>query len=320
MKKLLILLLFIPVFIGSCSKDDDSDTGHGKLIIPQFGTANLVSKNPFTGILIIAPAEGEGAVYYGNYNAKGQISPVHALYTVSNGSIVHDNIPVRLPAGQYNLVYWGMPKNNPADSTYSDVAVIEPVYIVGNDMNNMFYGLRKHSVPDTTYYPSFDYVYCLQPTDIGKDQLNASLQRATAGIKVTLTDKDGGQINENIAFVRILVGNIANTLNYFTGKATDFTKTVSFPLTKSEDGKEMSANSTVMVFPSAPNPSITLILTLLDGKEKIYRQSLQNTLDAGTRLTLTASIGDIFVEETGSNGFEVTNWNEKSETINFGDN
>lgn len=318
MKKLIYLVMFLPTIFWSCSKDDDKkEPEPTDLVSPEFASVSLSTQSPFSGILIVAPAEGDGSIYYGNYNAAGQLSAIHALYTISKGAIAQSNTPLRLPAGPYNLVYWGVPLNTAADSSYSLVAVNEPAYQIGTDMKNMSYRLRPYSRPDTTYYPVFDYVYSVEPIKVGTEKMSTVLTRVTAGIRVTLRDKDGGALNPLIAGARIQIGSIANALNYYTAEPSDFTKTISFPLDKSADGTQMSANSTVMLFPSAPNPELTILLTLTNGKVKVYRQPLGNTLSAGTRLTLTASIGEIFVEETTANGFEVTNWKEESENINI---
>lgn len=320
MKKLVLLLMLLPAAFWSCSSDDDDDkkdVDPSKLITPEFASVSLSTQSPFSGILMIAPAQGDGSIYYGNYNAAGTLSDIHALYTISRGTIVQSNIPLRLPAGAYNLVYWGVPVNTKADSTYSIVAVNEPAYVVGKDMKQMEYTLRPYSKPDTTYYPVFDYVYSQEPLQVGTEKMSTVLTRVTAGLRVTLQGKNGGALNPVIAGARIQVGSIASTLNYYTAQASDFTKTVSFPLDKSADGTQMSANSTVMLFPSGPQPELTILLTLTNGQTKVYRQSLDHTLSAGTRLTLTASIGEIFVEETTSNGFEVTDWKENSENINI---
>lgn len=321
MKKLTGLLLFLPALWMSCSNDNDDwkeDPSH--LVTPEFAEANIGTNNPYTGTLIVTPAQGNGSIYYGNYDSKGNRTSIHALYVISKGSIWTSNFPIRLPIGNYTFVYWGIPQNTSADSTYTNVAIHEPVYVMGTDMHDMSYRLRAYGISDTTCYPVFDYVYAIQPMRVGTDKMSAELRRVTAGFRITLTAENGQPINENIASVRVLIGSIASTLDYYTAEPSDFTKTVSFPLTRSADGMQMSANSTVMVFPSAPDPLLTLVLTLNNGKQKIYRQALTNTLSAGTRLSLTASIGEIYVEETDSNGFEISNWKEETETIHFPDN
>ena len=79
-------------------------------------------------------------------------------------------------------------------------------------------------------------------------------------------------MDASIASARILVGNIASRLDYYTAEASDFTKTVAFPLTMSTDSMSMSANSTVMVFPSSDNPPLTIMLTLKNGLVKRFRK------------------------------------------------
>lgn len=321
MKKLIGLVLFLPALWMSCSNDDDEWKGDtDQLVTPEFAEANIGSDTPYTGLLIVTPAQGNSSIYYGNYDSKGSRTSFHGTYTINQGSIWTSNFPIRLPIGNYTFVYWGIPQNTSADSTYTAVAINDPSYVMGTDMRTMSYRLRAYGGADTTYYPVFDYVYSLEPMKVGTDKMSATLRRVTAGLKISLTAANGQPINENIASASVLIGSIASTLNYYTAEPSDFTKTVSFPLTRSADGMQMSAHSTVMVFPSGPNPQLTLILTLHNGKKKIYRQLLTDSLSAGTRLTLTASIGDIYVEETDSNGFDISNWKEETETINFPDN
>lgn len=324
MKKLISLVLFIPALLGSCSNDDDDNkmkVDPTQLVSPELDMARIGAQNPFSGILYVTPAQGEGSIYFGNYSTAGNRTSLPGVYILNQGAISSTNTPVRLPTGNYTFVYWGIPRNSSVDSTYSHVAVDEPGYIMGTDMKNMYYKLRPYRMGgDTTYYPVFDYVYSTQPMRVGTDKMSATLERVTAGFKIILTDKNGKPLDEHISSVRVLIGTIASALDYYTGQPSDFSKTVSFPLTKSADSMQMSTNSTVMVFPSAPNPPITLVLALNNGSQKIYKQTLTNTLVAGTRLTLTASVGEIYVEETESNGFEITNWREETETIHFPDN
>ena len=304
--------------LTSCSKDDNDPSVHpDKLVSPALEFANVASNNPFTGALEVTPCQANGSIYFGNYTMNGQLTPRYAFYTIGQGEIAVDVAPVRLPVGKYNFVYWGVPVNNPADSTYSPVMVNEPSFVIGTDMSLQSYGLRKYSSPDTTYSPVYDYVHAVQSLHVGTDKMAATLQRVTAGLKVTLTGKNGNPIDGSVKGIRVLVGGIASELNFFTGDPSDMTKTVSFPLTKSADNKVMGTYSTVMLFPSVPNPQVTLVVTLNNGDEKIYRQNLTNTLSAGRRLTLNATIGEIFIEESSTNGFEVTNWTEGTESIDF---
>lgn len=165
--------------------------------------------------------------------------------------------------------------------------------------------------------PVYDYLHAVNPIKVGTDKMQATLKHAVAGLKVTLTNKNGDKMDSNIASARILVGNIASRLNYYTAEPSDFTKTVAFPLSMSADSMSMSANSTVMVFPSSANPPLTILLTLKNGQVKHFQKPLANTLTAGNRLSLTITLGDIYSEETSANGFEVANWTESSETIDI---
>lgn len=229
--------MFLPAIFWSCSKDDDKkDPKPTDLVSPEFASVSLSTQSPFSGILTVAPAEGDDSIYYGNYNAAGELSAIHALYTISQGTITHSNNPLRLPVGPYNLVYWGVPVNTSADSTYSLVAVNEPAYRIGTDMKDMSYRLRPYSAPDTTYYPVYDYVFSVVPIKVGMEKMSTVLTRVTSGIRVTLRDKDGGALNPIIAGARIQIGSIANSLNFYTAEPSDFTKTISFPLDKSTDG------------------------------------------------------------------------------------
>ena len=124
-------------------------------------------------------------------------------------------------------------------------------------------------------------------------------------------------MDSSIASCRILVSSIAGKLNYYTAEPSDFSKTVAFPLTVSGDSLTMSANSTVMLFPSGDAPELSILLNLKNGQEKVYRKPLAGPLAAGTRLVLRISLGDLFVEEGSSHGFEVKDWNEKTESLDF---
>lgn len=229
--------MFFPAIFWSCSKDDDKkEPKTTELVSPEFVSVSLSTQSPFSGILTVTPAEGDGSIYYGNYNAAGELSAIHALYTISQGAITHSNNPLRLPVGPYNLVYWGVPLNTAADSTYSLVAVNEPAYRIGTDMKDMSYRLRPYSASDTTYYPVYDYVFSVEPIKVGTEKMSTVLTRVTSGIRVTLRDKDGGALNPIIAGARIQIGSIANSLNFYTAEPSDFTKTISFPLDKSTDG------------------------------------------------------------------------------------
>lgn len=108
---------------------------------------------------------------------------------------------------------------------------------------------------------------------------------------------------------------IAEKINLYTAEPENKTKTVKFDLVRSVDNTEMS-NAMVMVFPSAPNPLLTLLITLKDGSVHTLSKNLESTLVANTRLTVNIVIGDIFAGGSSGN-FTIDNWNESSETIEF---
>lgn len=315
MKKLVLIALVGVSLFWSCSKDDECGEATVALITPEFRLADIVSEYPFTGALGVAPCEENSSIYFGNYNSSGTRTPIHALYTVGKGNVLPSTNPVRLPSGTYNFIYWGVVQNDTSDPTYPGSRVDEPVYILGEDMNDQYFKLYPNQM-DTTYGPVYDYVYAKQSINIGVDTMGTLLHRVAAGLKVTLSGKDGS-IDPNITSVNVQVGNIAYAINYYTGKASDFSKTISFPLSLSTDGNTLSTNSTVMLFPSAPNPPVTLVITMANGKTQTYRQNLVNTLSPGIRLTLKATIGDILMEETSPGNFNVTGWTEQTETVDF---
>lgn len=314
MKKVVFVMLLWSVLFGSCSKDEDPEI-LDTFISPSFKMADIVSESPFTGALGVTPCVYNSSTYYGNYNSSGKRTPVYALYTVGNGNVLPSSNPIRLPAGMYDFVYWGVTQNNALDPIYPGGRMVEPVFILDTDLADQSFKLYPNPM-DTTYSPVYDYVYAKQSINVGVDTMGTLLHRVAAGLKVVLTAKDG-TISPNIVNVDVQVGNIAYALNYYTGVASDFGKTISFPLIESPDGTEMGTYSTVMLFPSAPNPPVTLVITLSNGFEETYRQTLVNTLLPGTRLTLKATIGDILVEETDAGGFEITGWTEQTEIVDF---
>lgn len=319
MSKLIVYMLTAVMLFASCSKDDDKSVSINpeKLITPELESMAVSNGSAFTGALTVLPCHEDTSIYFGNFTTRDALSPIYATYTIGNGSIANSLQPVKLPLGNYNMVYWGVPKNSAPDSTYGGVAIIDPPLRIGSNLDDLYFALRKESNRDTTYYPVYDFVYAVNPIEIGVGKLKASLKRTVAGLKITLVNRGGAKIDPNIASARILVGSIADRLNYYTAVPEYFSKTVAFPLTMSADSLSMSPNSTVMVFPSGENPLLTIQLILKNGDEKKFQKPLANSLTAGNRLNLTITLGDLFSEETSSDGFEVENWTESSETIDF---
>lgn len=68
--------------------------------------------------------------------------------------------------------------------------------------------------------------------------------------------------------------------------------------------------------PVGDSPLLTIRLTLEDGLVKTYSKPLSAPLAAGNRMTLNITLGKLIVEG-GSDSFDVENWTESSETIDF---
>ncbi len=321
MNKLVFSTLLLSLFLGSCSKDDDCHcVNNDDLISPELAEMMVstgTSTTAFTGVLMVYPCIEDTSLYHGNYSSNGTLVPFNATYTIKDGSIYKASIPVRLPLGDYNFLYWGLAKNSQTDSVYDEAAIREPGLRLGADLLGLYMTLQKDNYQDTTYMPVYDFLHAVNPIKVGTEKMQATLKHATAGLKITLTNKDGDKMNPSIASARILIGNIASRLDYYTAEPSDFTKTIEFPLSMSTDSLSMSANSTVMVFPSADNPPLTILLTLKNGQEKHFSKPLTNALVAGNRLTLNITLGELYSEETSSDGFEVENWTETTENIDF---
>ena len=188
-----------------------------------------------------------------------------------------------------------------------------PGIVKGANLADMYFSLRPYG--DGTYKPVYDLVHAVQETRIGSEELHTGLIRVSAGLIVNLRQKDNAVFNSNVKSVKVQIGGIAEKLNFYTAEPVNQTKTVRFDLSRSEDNTTMS-NATVMLFPSAPNPTLELYITLADNSIHKLTQTLNSSLSANTLLTLNVVIGEILPE--GNPGdFTITDWNEESETIEF---
>lgn len=321
MNKLVFSTLLIAALLSGCSKDDDCRcVTNDDLISPELAEMTVSSggaTTAFTGVLMVYPCLDDSSLYYGNYTNTGSLRPYNAIYSIKDGSVYDASIPVRLPLGDYTFLYWALSRNSQTDSVYDAANITEPGLRLGADLSELYMTMKKGNYQDTTYMPVFDFMHAVSPIKVGTDKMKATLRHASAGLKVILTNKNGDKMNSSIASARILIGNIAYRLDYFTAEPSDFTKTVAFPLDMSADSLSMSTNSTVMVFPSSAKPPLTILLTLKNGQVKHFQKPLANVLTAGNRLNLDITLGDLYSEETSSDGFEVVNWTESSETIDF---
>lgn len=310
----LVVFAVLAAFMASCADDNPPKVvENDDLISPelQMDIATASGQSPLTGILTITPCKAGTSIYFGNY-VNRKLTPLYGYYNVKDGTFYNDaiNRELSLPAGTYNMIYWGTPKYE--EPTYAHPTVIEPIYIIGGDMSKQHFSLLKMPA-DTTYYPTFDLVYAAQPAKIGTENLKASLARVVTGLKVIIKNKDNGILSSSIDSTIVRVTNIAQELNFYTGAPQGNPSTVAFPLVRSVDGTQMS-NATVMLFPSFGKPEFQMTIILKNGTTKNFKQTLNAPMTANSKLTLTLTLGDIFSEES-SGDFTIDNWNEDSQTI-----
>ena len=316
MKKLAFLTV-LALFVTSCHNDDTP-------VAPENPTSDLISpamymgiftrdgNKPFTGVLSVAPCNESTSIYYGNY-VNQKLTPFHGYYFIKDGSVYPNanNQEVSLPAGTYDMVYWGTPQYTEPIYAYPNVR--EPNYSIGEDFAQQDFSLLAIS-NDTTYYPTFDLVHARRPVNVGTEDLDADLHRVVSGLKVTLKGNNGNALSNSITNVEVRVTRIAEKLNFYSAQPEGKSCTVAFPLVRSDDNTEMS-NGTVMLFPSFGTPELQVFITLTNGKVKTFKQTLNAPLEANNKLTLTISIGNI-LEEEDSGSFTVDEWNESNEEIN----
>lgn len=317
MKRLMLFAVIASLMISCVDDENCPEVADAKTLVTPKLYATVENSNntqsPMTGILTIAPCQPNSAIYYGNY-VNGQLTPFYGYYHVSNGDFYDEayNRELSLPAGPYNMVYWGTPQYE--EPIYSNPAVRDPVYVVGSDMSKQTFSMLKMSM-DTTYYPVYDMVYAVKAANVGTENLSAALDRVVAGLKVIVKDKNNGILSSSIDSMRVHVSGISTALNFYTAQPVSTTGTIAFPLVRSTDGTQMS-NATVMLFPSIGKPVFKLLIMLKNGTVKTFQQTLETPMTANTKLTLTLTLGDIFSEES-SGSFTIENWEEQSQTIDI---
>lgn len=306
------LLAGTVLLLAGCKKDNGSGSGTDpdQLITPRLVAAE--HETPFTGALEVFPCKHGTTIYFGNY-FNDRLSFFNALYTIFEGNVYSTPRPITLPIGEYNLIYWGVSQLQ--EPTYISGAIHSPGIGLNNDLSRENYSLREYPGADTTYYPVYDFVFAKQEVDIGAESISVSLQRVVAGLTVLLQKDDHTELDPEIASIDVLIGNIAEELDFATGEPQNQTKTVRFPITI-DDNNMSAVNPIALVFPSAPNPPLTIVLKLKDGTIRTFRTVLNNELKANTKLTVTVNMGEILDSETTAGGFEVNKWEEKSETVN----
>ena len=187
MKKLLLGAISFLVLFSACKDDDNVNSNttppeETQLITPEVRAriADPLYQNPFTGILEIYPCNAETSIYYGNF-INGNKTVFNGYYTILDGHVYGEyNRPLHLPLGTYNMVYWGTPKYD--DPIYNTPAINSPGITQGVDLSNLYFRLRANT--DNTYMPVYDLVHAVKPAQIGNEDLQASLTRVTAGLKI----------------------------------------------------------------------------------------------------------------------------------------
>ena len=313
MKKLVVFAVLAAI-VASCADDNPPQIEKSsELVSPRLlmDVSTESGQSPLTGILTIMPCKAGTSIYYGNYINR-KLTPFYGYYQVKDGAFYNDGVnrELSLPAGLYNMIYWGTPKYE--EPIYAHPLMRDPVYILGEDMSRQHFSLFKMEA-DTTYYPVFDLVHAVQPANIGSEDLKASLKRVVTGLKVIIKDKNNGILSSSIDSMVVRITNIAGELNFYTAAPQGSPRTVAFPLVRSVDGTQMS-NATVMLFPSFGKPEFQMSIILKNGNVKSFKQTLNGPLEANSKLTLTLTLGDIGSEES-SGEFTLDNWNEESQTI-----
>lgn len=313
MKKLVVFAVLAAI-VASCADDNPPQIEKSsELVSPRLlmDVSTESGQSPLTGILTIMPCKAGTSIYYGNYINR-KLTPFYGYYQVKDGAFYNDGVnrELSLPAGLYNMIYWGTPKYE--EPIYAHPLMRDPVYILGEDMSRQHFSLFKMEA-DTTYYPVFDLVHAVQPANIGSEDLKASLKRVVTGLKVIIKDKNNGILSSSIDSMVVRITNIAGELNFYTAAPQGSPRTVAFPLVRSVDGTQMS-NATVMLFPSFGKPEFQMSIILKNGNVKSFKQTLNGPLEANSKLTLTLTLGDIVSEES-SGEFTLDNWNEESQTI-----
>lgn len=310
-------LLFLPLLalLASCEKDEECEHNNPRpeeLVAPAlYATIGQDTANPYDGPLEVLPCQPNSSTYLGNYTAAGIQMPIPAYYTIKEGTGKSENAPLRLPAGTYDIVYWGYPLvYNTDDAAFSD-----PELILGKPLSTVTMGLRK--IPtDTVCYPVHDLVFGIQNINVGKDDLHAHLKRATAALGVVASESNGKAFSDAIDSMWIYIGGIYSNLNFYTAEPEGPSKTIRFGMSPSADRKQW-LKEFVSIFPSRPNPDFQIFIRLKDGTIKHYRQRLASQLSAGTKTTVNLSMDGLLLEEGSTGGFDVDQWKEQNDSIHI---
>lgn len=309
MKTSLLIIISSIVLIG-CNKLKNEITEPVNLVSPTIvATQNDVG---FTGGLQIYPCTEGTAIYNGNYSG----SPVllrsePAGYVIGTKGSLAAKPPIMVEQGRYTVVYWGVPYH--ADTVYMAPAIAINDIAVGSDLRGRDISLLSRGEGDTTYAPTYDFVFQASNIDVNSKPIKVALRRVVAGVVVVVKDPRGRALDSSIVSITGQVSGLARSLNFFTAEPSGEPSTVSFPLTFSST-RAKATNLTAMVFPSIAHPTLTLIIRLANGGEAVVRTTLTNPLKANVTLKVVINISPI-VTSAGATNFKVDQWLEGYTTI-----
>ena len=197
----LTFLAVLALLMASCHDEtpDIHEDPASNLISPALymDVSTREGNKPFTGVLSIAPCTEGTSIFYGNYVSR-KLTPFYGYYFIKDGNVYpnENNRELNLPAGTYEMVYWGTPQYTEPIYAYPNVR--EPNYSIGGDFAAQDFTLLKNP-NDTTYYPTFDLVYARHPVNVGTEDLDAALHRVVTGLKISVKGKDNAVLSTNIA-------------------------------------------------------------------------------------------------------------------------
>lgn len=318
MKNYILIAAMAISFIG-CTKEHDHeydhnhDYDHNHNQRPQMGTikfAAFESNNAFSGSLELFPCADTTFEYVGNYyhNAVTAINP---SCVVSKGGISAWGYPLLLPLGTYNMIYWGISST----ASYSASRAMPAPLRLGTNMADAYWSMAL-SKDKKTYMPVWDQVMAVQSVRMGTSGISVNLNRMVAGVKVVIKNSNSTPFDPSIVSFEVLIGGIAEKINYTTGEPMNQSKTVRFALAI-DPTRTVASNATAMLYPSAESPSIEIIVKLANGQSRTYNTNLKNAFQANTSQTVTILTGDILASDPAGSTFTVEGWNEESETISL---
>lgn len=143
MKKITLGALTLLLITTACRDDSYtlSTESTPNLVTSALHTRVSDSQSPLTGIVEAYPCLQGSSIYFRNY-VNNTLSVFYGFYNVQDGNIVGDNNrEVSLPAGKYNIVYWGTPKYE--EPIHTTPAIDEPGLSIGSDLSKLYFGFTS---------------------------------------------------------------------------------------------------------------------------------------------------------------------------------